>query len=270
METEGRLAFPVFAVNDAHSKYLFDNRFGTAQSTADAVARATNKLIAGKTAVVVGFGWCGRGIADRMKGMGANIIVVETATDYLGKDATGYHKALEALYSGYRVMNMEQAAPEGDIFITATGNKNVITKEHFAKMKDGVILANAGHFNVEIDEPALRKMSKGAREIKENLMQYTLSDGRRLNLLSDGRLVNLARPSGQGHPTEIMDGSFGIQALCVRHIAESGAKLAPGVHIVPRDIDIRVAKVCLESQGVKLRELTKEQLLYMRSSGEGT
>ncbi len=272
MHNEGKLTFPVFAVNDAYSKYLFDNRFGTAQSVVDAVSRATNKLIAGKTVVVVGFGWCGRGIADRMKGLGANIIVVETATDYAGKGATGYHKALEALYSGYRVMGMERAASEGDIFITATGNKNVMAKEHFGKMKDCALLANAGHFNVEIDEPALRKMSKSVREVKENLVQYVMRDGRRLNLLSEGRLVNLARPSGQGHPIEIMDGSFGIQALCVRHIAEHATKkgLAPGVHEVPREIDIRVAAICLESQGVKLKEMTKEQLGYIRSWGEGT
>ena len=272
MHNEGKLTFPVFAVNDAYSKYLFDNRFGTAQSTVDAVARATNKLIAGKTVVVVGFGWCGRGIADRMKGLGANIIVVETATDYVGKGAMGYHKALEALYSGYRVMNMEQAAPEGDMFITATGNKNVIAKEHFEKMKDSVILANAGHFNVEIDEPALRKMSKSVHEIKENLVQYALPNGNRINLLSEGRLVNLARPSGQGHPIEIMDGSFGIQALCVRYLAEHAAKkgLAPGVHEVPREIDIRVTAICVESQGVHLKEMTKEQLEYIQSWGEGT
>lgn len=268
MHRDGKLIFPVFAVNNAYSKYLFDNRFGTGHSTVDAVMKITNKLIAGKTVVVVGYGWCGRGIASRMRGMGANVVVVETAARF-GEKESGYHRALEALYEGYRVMDMDDAAKIGDILITATGNKHIIEKRHFKCMKNGAILANAGHFNVEIDTPSLKKMSRKVEEIKDNIMLYEQKDGRKLYLLSEGRLVNLARPGGQGHPIEIMDGSFGLQALCVRYLAEHrGMKV--DVYDVPKKIDERVAKLALESQGIRLKKPTREQVKYMASWEEGT
>jgi len=268
MHAEGELAFPVYAVNNAYSKFLFDNRFGTGQSTLDALMRATNKLIAGKKAVVVGFAWCGRGIAEWLRGMGADVIVVEAAGRYTD-GPSNYHKALEALYSGFRVMSLEEAAGEGDLFITATGNKHVLSARHFARMKDGAMLANAGHFNVEIDEPSLRKMSARVEGVKENVACYRLRDGRRIYLLSEGRLVNLARPSGQGHPIEIMDASFAIQALCCERIASEG-KRKPALLPVPLEIDDEVARLALESQGIRLEPLTKEQARYMREWREGT
>lgn len=267
MERDKALKFPVIAVNNAYSKFLFDNRFGTAESTINAIMVATNKLLAGKTAVVVGYGWCGRGIADRLKGLGANVIVVEIAGT-LGTDQSGFHRALEALYSGYRVMSITEAAKYGDIFITATGNKHIINSSHFPLLKNKAILSNAGHFNVEIDIPALKEMSKNAREIKDNVTEYELKDGKKIYVLSDGRLVNLARPSGQGHPIEIMDGSFGIQALSVKYVAEN--KLQPNVHDVPRDIDERIAELALLAQGVRLEKPTPEQVKYSQSWEEGT
>ncbi len=268
MEKAGKLRFPVFAVNNAYSKFLLDNQFGTAQSTLDAIARATNCLIAGKTVVVAGFGWCGRGIASRMKGAGANVIVVETA-GRLGPHESGMHRALSALYDGYRVMSMEEAAPQGDIFVTATGNKNVIDSHHFLPMKDGAMLCNAGHFNAEINEPALRALSAKVEEIKENVAAYSLPGGKTLYLLSEGRLVNLSRPSGQGHPIEIMDGSFAVQALCCLALAKSGG-LHAGVHSVPMAIDDEVAALLLASRGIVLRKPTQEQLEYAESFSEGT
>lgn len=268
MQKAGKLLFPVFSVNDAYAKFLLDNQIGTAQSTLDGIARATNNLIAGKTVVVVGYGWCGRGIASRMKGMGANIVVVEAAGT-LGPHESGMHRGLSALYEGYRVMSMPQAAKEGDIFITATGNKNVISSEHFPLMKNGAILCNTGHFNVEINEKELRSMSRKVEEMKDNVVGYQMKDGRVLYLLSEGRLVNLARPSGQGHPIEIMDGSFAIQALCCERIA-AGKKLPSGVHNVPVEIDDAVATLLLESRGVKLEKPTKEQIEYASSFEEGT
>jgi len=267
MEREGRLEFPVIAVNNAYSKFLFDNRFGTAQSTVDGIMRATNKLIAGKTVVVVGFGWCGRGICERMRGLGANVIVVETIGRF-GEGPAGQHKALEALYSGFRVMSMEEAAKEGDLFITATGNIRVITKKHFEKMKDGAVLANAGHFNNEIDVDSLRKLARKKERVKENLERFTMKDGRRLYLLSEGRLVNLARPSGQGHPIEIMDGSFAIQALCLEYVSKN--KLPIKLLSVPTEIDDRVAELALQLKGIKLSKLTEEQRRYASSWEEGT
>jgi len=269
MERQGKLKFPVVAVNDAYSKFLFDNRFGTAQSTVDGIMRATNKLIAGKTAVVIGFGWCGRGISERLRGLGANVIVVETS-GRLGREEgpAGQHKALEALYSGFRVMNLEEAAKEGELFITSTGNINVITKKHFELMKDGAILANAGHFNNEIDIKGLGELSAKKERVKENVERFTFKDGRRLYLLSEGRLVNLARPSGQGHPIEIMDGSFAIQALCLEYIVKN--KLPAKVISVPREIDDRVAELALEAKGIKLSKPSEEQESYARSWKEGT
>ena len=270
MQKAGKLLFPVFAVNNAYSKFLLDNQFGTAQSTVTAIAQATNKLIAGKTAVVAGYGWCGRGIASRLKGMGANVIVVEI-DGTLGPHESGLQRGLSALYDGYRVMDMDAAAAQGDIFITATGNKAVLTSQHFGKMKDGAILCNAGHFNVEIDEPHLRKMSKKVESIKDNIGCYELSSGKKLYLLSEGRLVNLARPSGQGHPIEIMDGSFAIQALCCEIIAKAKkGSLKPGVHDVPKGTDDSVARLLLLSQGIILQEPTKEQEKYAESFEEGT
>ncbi len=269
MENDGELKFPVFAVNNAYSKYLFDNLYGTAASTTAAIMNITNKLISGKTVVVVGYGWCGRGIADKMKGMGANVIVVEIAGT-LGPHESGYHRALSALYSGFRVMSMKDAAPLGDIFITATGDKHVIDKQHIEKMKGGAILCNAGHFDNEINIPALEKMAKEKSEMKSNIDEYELEDGRKLYLLSEGRLVNLARPGGQGHPIEIMDGSFGVQALCVRELAVNGKKLDAKVQDVPKEVDDRVAELALLSHGVELEPPTEEQKKYSVSWKEGT
>lgn len=268
MQKAGKLLIPVLSVNDAHAKFLLDNQIGTAQSTLDAIARATNNLIAGKTVVIAGYGWCGRGIASRMKGMGANVIVVEIAGT-LGLHESGMHRALSALYDGYRVMDMQQAAKEGDIFITATGNKNVLDEQHFKLMKSGAILCNTGHFNVEINEPALRKLSGKVTKMKDNIDAYEMKDGRTLYLLSEGRLVNLARPSGQGHPIEIMDGSFAIQALCCERIAK-GKKMPAGVHNVPKEIDDAVASLLLQSRGIRLEKPTTEQLEYAESFEEGT
>ncbi|NYZ75882.1 adenosylhomocysteinase [Candidatus Micrarchaeota archaeon] len=269
MEREGRLKFPVVAVNDAYSKFLFDNRFGTAQSTIDAIMRATNKLLAGKTIVVIGFGWCGRGISERLRGLGANVIVVEVS-GRLGREEgpAGQHKALEALYSGFRVMNLDEAATEGEFFITSTGNINVISRKHFGKMRDGAILANAGHFNNEIDIKGLEQLSSKRERVKENVERFTLRNGKKLYLLSEGRLVNLARPSGQGHPIEIMDGSFAIQALSLEFILKN--KLPAKVISVPRSIDDEVAELALEAKGIKLSKPSEEQESYARSWKEGT
>ena len=269
MQKAGKLLFPVFAVNNAHSKFLLDNQFGTAQSTVDAISRATNVILAGKTVVVAGYGWCGRGVASRMKGMGANVVVVEI-DGTLGPHESGLHRALSAQYDGYRVMKMPDAAKVGDIFVTATGNKGVIGKEHFALLKDGAILSNTGHFNVEIDEPALRALSRKVREVKDNIIAYEQKDGRTIYLLSEGRLVNLAQPSGQGHPIEIMDGSFALQALCCELLAKSKGKMKPGVHSVPVEVDDEVARLLLAAKGIKLEAPTKEQTEYSESFEEGT
>ncbi len=278
MQKAGKLLIPVFAVNNAYSKFLLDNQFGTAQSTVTAIMQATNKLVAGKTVVVAGYGWCGRGIASRMKAMGANVIVVEI-DGTLGPHESGLQRGLSALYDGYRVMDMDAAASLGDIFVTATGNKNVLDSQHFSKMKNGAILSNAGHFNIEINEPTLRKMSKKTGELKDNVMGYTLASGssggkapaaeKTIYLLSEGRLVNLARPSGQGHPIEIMDGSFAVQALCCELIAKA-KKLPAGVQNVPKDVDDSVARLLLNSQGITLQKPTAEQEKYAESFDEGT
>jgi adenosylhomocysteinase len=267
MQKAGKLLLPVFAVNNARSKFLLDNQFGTGQSVAAAIMQATNKLISGKTVVVAGYGWCGRGIASRMKALGANVIVVEI-DGRLGQES-GLHRALSALYDGYRVMDMESAAKQGDIFITATGGKDVIGKSHFLLMKDGAMLCNAGHFNLEINESELARLSVKVESIKDNIKAYTLASGKTIYLLSEGRLVNLAQPSGQGHPIEIMDGSFAIQALCCELIAKS-PKMSPGVHSVPEVIDDAVARLLLRSQGISLQPPTKEQEKYAQSFDEGT
>lgn len=270
MQKDGALKLPVYAVNNAHSKYLLDNQFGTAQSAIEAIMRATNTILAGKMVVVYGYGWCGRGAASRFKGFGAQVGVVEVEGT-LGPHESGQNRALCALYEGYRVMNHKEAAKVGDIFLTVTGNKGVIRKEHFELMKDGAIMCNAGHFNVEIDEPGLRAMSKKVEEVKDNITAYHLHSGKTLYLLSEGRLVNLARPSGQGHPMEIMDGSFAIQALCCELVAKSkGRKMAPGVMDVPKEVDDSTAARILATRGVVLDKPTKEQIAYAEEWKEGT
>jgi len=257
MEKEGVLRFPVIAVNDAYTKYLFDNRYGTGQSTWDGIFRATNMLIAGKTVVVAGYGWCGRGIAMRAKGLGANVVITEV--DEI--------RALEAAMDGFRVMTMEEAAKIGDVFITATGNINVIRKEHFKLMKDGAILANAGHFNVEISIPDLEKLSKNIRQIREYITEYDLGD-KKLYLIAEGRLVNLV--VGDGHPIDVMDMSFSDQALAIRYIVENHDKLERKVYRLPEELDRKVARLKLESMGIKIDKLTDEQIRYLSDWRHGT
>lgn len=270
MQKDGKLKLPIMDVNDAHSKYLLDNQFGTAQSVADALLRGLNILIAGKTVAVFGYGWCGKGIASRMRGLGANVVVVEV-DGTLGPHEPGQNRALTALYDGFKVLNHTDAAKTADIFITATGNKNVLREEHFALMKDGAIICNSGHFNVEIDIPALEKMSGGKKKsVKENVERYNLKSGKSLLLLSEGRLVNLARPMGQGHPIEIMDGSFAVQALSVEYLAKNRGKFKPGVIKVPQEIDGQVATLLLKTQGIELDKPTDEQLNYANEWKEGT
>jgi len=258
MEREGVLRFPVIAVNDANTKHLFDNRYGTGQSTIDGILRATNLLLAGKTLVVGGYGWCGRGVAMRANGMGANVIITEV--DPL--------KALEAVMDGYRVMPMPEAARVGDIFVTASGDLNLIRKEHFKVMKDGAVLANSGHFNVEIDIPALEGIAREKRRMREYVDEYVLKDGRRLYLLGEGRLINLA--AAEGHPASVMDMSFANQALCAEFIKKRGETLEPKVYSVPADIDQEVARLKLESMDVKIDALTEEQKKYLESWESGT
>jgi len=258
MEREGVLRYPIIAVNDAKTKHLFDNRYGTGQSTIDGILRATNVLLAGKTFVVAGYGWCGKGIARRAQGMGASVVVTEV--DPL--------KALEAVMDGYRVMPMREAAKIGDIFVTVTGDINVIREEHFKLMKDGAILANSGHFNVEIDIPALERLAKRRRRIREYVDEYTLDNRRRLYLLGEGRLINLA--AAEGHPASVMDMSFANQALCAEYIAQHGSELKPRVYPVPEHIDREVARLKLESMGVEIDSLTPEQEEYLKSWEAGT
>ncbi len=258
MAEKGVLGYPVIAVNDAYTKYLFDNRYGTGQSTLDGILRATSILLAGKKFVVAGYGWCGRGIAMRAKGFGANVIVVEV--DPL--------KALEALLDGFQVMSMDEAAPIGDIFVTATGNIDVIRGEHMAKMKDGAILANAGHFNVEISLKDLEELAQSKHTVRPNLEEYRLKDGRRLYLLAEGRLVNLA--AAEGHPPEVMMMSFANQALSIEYLYKSEGKLEPKVYRVPEEIDRRVAELALEAYGVKVEQLTDRQKKYLESWELGT
>ncbi|MEM4137923.1 MAG: adenosylhomocysteinase [Candidatus Anstonellaceae archaeon] len=269
MERAGELKIPMIAVNDAYSKYLLDNQFGTAQSTVDAIINGLNVLVAGKTVVVLGYGWCGRGIASRFRGLGANVVVVEVSGYASNSDEPGEIRALTALYDGYQVLNHSQAARVGDIFICATGNKNVLRKEHFLLMKDGAILANAGHFDVEIDKSALESLAKKVSSTIPGVKEYLLKNNKRLYLLSDGRLVNLAKPLGQGHPCEIMDGSFALQALSAKYLVEKRV-LEPRVYRVPAQVDREVAKLILKSRNISLDELTKEQLEYLSDWREGT
>ncbi|MGB6631837.1 MAG: adenosylhomocysteinase, partial [Terriglobales bacterium] len=258
MAKEGVLQYPIVAVNDADTKHLFDNRYGTGQSTIDGIIRATNFLLAGSKFVVAGYGWCGRGLASRARGAGAEVIITEV-------DPT---KALEAVMDGFRVMSMEEAAKIGDVFCTVTGNKNVLAKQHFEHMKDGAIISNSGHFNVEIDIPSLEKLSSSKRTTRDFVEEYTMKDGRRINLLGEGRLINLA--AAEGHPASVMDMSFADQALSCDYMVKNHASLEKKVYTVPVDLDKRVAKLKLESLGIKIDRLTSEQEEYLASWNEGT
>jgi len=258
MAKEGVLRYPIVAVNDADTKHLFDNRYGTGQSTIDGIVRATNFLLAGSKFVVAGYGWCGRGLASRARGAGAEVIITEV-------DPT---KALEAVMDGFRVMSMEEAAKIGDVFCTVTGNKNVLAKQHFELMKDGAIISNSGHFNVEIDIPSLEKLSSSKRTTRTFVDEYSLRDGRRINLLGEGRLINLA--AAEGHPASVMDMSFADQALSCEYMVKNHASLEKKVYTVPVDLDKRVAKLKLESLGIKIDRLTLEQEEYLASWSEGT
>ena len=258
MQHDGVLAYPIVAVNDADTKHLFDNRYGTGQSTIDGVIRATNLLLAGRTVVVCGYGMCGRGVASRARGMGARIVVTEV--DPL--------RALEAFMEGYQVMPIRDAARIGDLFVTVTGDTGVLRGEHFELMKDGAVVANSGHFDVEIDKVALAEMATGVRRIREFVDEFRLPDGRRINLLAEGRLVNLA--AAEGHPAAVMDMSFANQALSVEWIAKSADRLEPRVYGVPADLDAEVARLKLASMGIEIDRLTDEQALYLRSWEHGT
>lgn len=255
---KGLLHYPIIAVNDAYTKYLFDNRYGTGQSTIDGILRATSILLAGKKFVVVGYGWCSRGIAMRARGMGADVIVTEVNP----------LRALEALMDGFSVMPILEAAEVGDVFVTATGDINVISKEHFLKMKDGAILANSGHFNVEIDIPALEKLSTSKKTIRPNVEEYKFKDGKRIYLLAEGRLVNLS--AAEGHPPEVMMMSFANQALCIQYLIEQKGKLKPAVYNVPEKIDRRIAMLALKTHNIRIDKLTKEQQKYLSSWEIGT
>jgi adenosylhomocysteinase len=258
LEQEGRLAFPVIAVNEAKTKHLFDNRYGTGQSTVDGVIRATNVLLAGRRFVVAGYGWTGRGVAMRARGMGAHVIVTEVEPLH----------ALEAVMDGYEVLPMERAAEVGDIFVTATGDKHVIAGAHLERMKDGAILANTGHFNVEIDIPALRAMAESVRPARPNIEEFHLPDGRRLYLIAEGRLVNLS--AAEGHPAAVMDMSFANQALSAEFVVTHAEELERRVYDVPADIDREIARLKLETMGVDIDRLTEEQARYLASWDEGT
>lgn len=258
MARQGVLKFPIIAVNDADTKHLFDNRYGTGQSTVDGIIRATNVLLAGTNVVVAGYGWCGRGLAMRADGLGANVIVTEVNPT----------RAIEAVMDGYRVMPMAEAAKIGDLFVTLTGDKNVIRAEHFQMMKSGAIVCNSGHFNVEIDIPALEAMSKNKRQTRDFVDEYTLDDGRKIYLLGEGRLINLA--SAEGHPAVVMDMSFANQALSVEYMVKSGNKLEQKVYAVPTEIDQEIARLKLSSMGVSIDTLTPEQVEYLASWSEGT
>jgi len=258
MERDGVLLYPIIAVNDADTKHFFDNRYGTGQSTVDGILRATNLLLAGKRFVVCGYGWCGRGVAMRARGMGANVIVVET--DPL--------KALEAVMDGFTVLPMLEAARQGEVFVTVTGNIHIIRKEHFEVMRDGAVVCNSGHFNVELDIPALEALSNGSGPIRDEVVGYRLKDGRRIYLLSEGRLINLA--AAEGHPASVMDMSFANQALGSEYAVKNRGKLEKKVHRIPQAIDAEIARLKLESMGIKIDSLTDEQRKYLASWEMGT
>jgi len=258
MQNEGKLKYPIVAVNDAQTKHFFDNRYGTGQSTIDGITRATNILWAGKQVVICGYGWCGRGVALRAKGLGANIIVCEVQPI----------RALEAIMDGYRVMPLMEAAKDGDIFITLTGDINVIDEHHMLVMKDGAIIANSGHFNVEINITALEKLAVEKKLIRESVERYGLPDGRCLFLLGEGRLINLA--AAEGHPASVMDMSFANQALCAEYVVKKGKELAPKVYPVPEDLDNEVGRLKLAAMGIAIDTLTEEQRKYLESWEMGT
>lgn len=258
MAKAGRLKYPIVAVNSALTKYMFDNRYGTGQSTLDGILRATNLLLAGKLVVVAGYGWCGKGVALRARGLGARVIVTEV-------DAT---RALEAIMDGYQVMPMHKAAPVGDVFITATGARDVITKQSFGRMKNGVLLANAGHFDVEINLTQLASLSRSVREVRSHVTEYSLKNGRTVYLVAQGRLVNLV--AAEGHPPTVMDMSFANQALALEYLAKNRGRLAPGVYDVPKEIDERVAQLKLKSLNVVLDKLTPIQRRYLNTWRIGT
>jgi adenosylhomocysteinase len=258
MAKDGTLKFPVIAVNDAQTKHFFDNRYGTGQSTIDGIIRATNLLLAGLKLVIAGYGWCGRGVAMRAKGLGADVIITEI-------DSV---RAIEAVMDGFRVMPMHEAAKVGDIFVTVTGNKSVLAGEHFEEMKDGAVMCNSGHFNVEIDIPALEKMSSGHRIARPFVEEYAMRDGRKLYLLGEGRLINLA--AAEGHPAAVMDMSFANQALSAEYMVKNAATLGKEVYPVPENIDKHIAKLKLESMGMHIDKLTPEQEQYLASWDEGT
>ena len=258
MAAQKVLRYPVVAINDADTKHLFDNRYGTGQSTMDGILRATNMLVAGSTIVVAGYGWCGRGVATRAKGLGATVLVTEVNP----------LRALEAAMDGFQVVSMEAAAPRGDLFVTLTGNKSVLRREHFLAMKDGAIVANSGHFNVEIDIPALELLSAGKRTVRTFVEEYRLRSGRRLYLLGEGRLINLA--AAEGHPAMVMDMSFANQAMSVEFLTREARRLRRDVYRVPENIDREVARLKLRSMGIVIDELTREQDRYLRTWSEGT
>src|SRR5438876_8284265 len=258
LERDGALGFPIIAVNEANTKHLFDNRYGTGQSTIDGIVRATNVLLAGRKFVVAGYGWCGRGVAMRAKGMGSHVIVTEV--DPL--------RALEAVMDGFEVLTMERAAEVGDLFVTATGDKSVIRQEHMERMKDGAILANTGHFNVEIDIPALRALATETRTLRQFVDEFRVEDGRRIYLIADGRLVNLA--AAEGHPAQVMDMSFANQALSAEYLVSNAASLERRVYPVPEETDLEIARLKLATMGIDIDELTDEQAKYLASWDEGT
>ena len=258
MEAEGVLGYPIVGVNEALTKHLFDNRYGTGQSAIDGIIRATNVLLAGRTVVVCGYGMCGRGVASRAKGMGADVIVTEV-------DPT---RALEAAMDGFRVMTGRDAASQGDIFVTVTGNKHVLDSQHFELMKDGAIMCNAGHFDIEINLRALRSMASGARRVRQEVEEFSMGGDRKIYVLAEGRLVNLA--AAEGHPASVMDMSFANQALCAEWMVQNAAKLEKKVYTVPEDIDREVARLKLETMGVRIDELTSEQKDYLEGWQEGT
>jgi len=258
LQENGMLRYPIVAVNEAQTKHMFDNRYGTGQSTLDGIIRATNRMIAGKVVVVAGYGWCGRGFASRAKGHGADVVVLEV--DPL--------RALEAVMDGFRVMPMAEIAPAGDIFVTATGDIHVVRKEHFEVMKDGAIVANTGHFNVEIDIPALEGLATSRRQVREFVEEFTLADGRRIYLLGEGRLINLA--AAEGHPSSVMDMSFANQALAAEYMVKNAASLEKRVYDVPADIDAEIARLKLASLGTGIDTLTPEQVEYLASWNMGT
>ena len=258
LHAEGKLAYPIVAVNDSMTKHMFDNRYGTGQSSLDGIIRATNMLITGKTVVVIGYGWCGRGFADRARGLGAHTVVCEVNPV----------RALEAVMDGHRVMSMDEAAAQGDIFLTVTGGLHAIDSQHFATMKDGAVVANSGHFNVEINIDALEDMTESKRTIRPFVEEYVVEDGRRVYLLAEGRLVNLA--AAEGHPPSVMDMSFANQALAAEHIVENHQSMEPGVYTLPEEIDQDIAALKLKSMGMTFDELTPEQFKYLNSWESGT